>query len=123
MNAPRYPFADLERLIPICEQPCVGQESGSHRHTARRLGITDEAVRQWRARGVDERTAERFAIAIGLMPENVWPEWDVWLIDCEACGEPFSPITGEGYVSDRQRFCSKRCKWRAAKQRRKTSAA
>lgn len=42
---------------------------------ARALGRDRAQVGKWRQRGVTLDTADRIAVAVGLHPCEVWPEW------------------------------------------------
>jgi hypothetical protein len=48
---------------------CSGNE------LARRLGTTHGQVSKWRQRGLPPGPADRVAVAIGLHPALVWPDW------------------------------------------------
>lgn len=44
---------------------------------AARIGLTTNALRGWRRRGrVPERWADDAAVALGVLPGEVWAEWD-----------------------------------------------
>jgi hypothetical protein len=38
-------------------------------------GVTKRTVVRWRAGGLDERSADHAAIALGVHPCELWPEW------------------------------------------------
>jgi hypothetical protein len=42
---------------------------------ARALGVHRTQASRWRAMGVPLDTADRLAVAVGLHPCEVWPEW------------------------------------------------
>ena len=42
---------------------------------ARALGVDRVQVSRWRRTGIGLATADRLAIAIGLHPVDLWPEW------------------------------------------------
>lgn len=61
----RFPFGPLELLV-----------SGScGLATARALGVHPRQVYRWRAGGVTWAQADELAVAVGLHPAEVWPEW------------------------------------------------
>jgi hypothetical protein len=61
----RYPLADLEALVGC----------STSAELAERVGVTRQAVHQWRHRGLSERQADEVACRLGWWPGLVWPEW------------------------------------------------
>lgn len=62
----RYPLAPLEAL--------VGRPSSAE--LAERVGVSRQAVNQWRRRGLSEHQADVVACRLGWWPGLVWPEWE-----------------------------------------------
>lgn len=42
---------------------------------ARALGCAHEQVSRWRSNGLPLDAADRLAVALGLHPVEVWPDW------------------------------------------------
>lgn len=64
-RGPRYPLAELERL--------VGHPSTAD--LARRTGLDAREVARYRTQGLTHEAADRAAVAFGLHPLNVWPSY------------------------------------------------
>ncbi|MFN0090128.1 MAG: MerR family transcriptional regulator [Acidimicrobiales bacterium] len=65
MTQSRWPF---EELMVVCREDSAGR-------LADRLGVTARTVHRWRAEGLSDLQADRAAIAVGLHPALVWPDW------------------------------------------------
>ena len=64
-NKPSLPWAPLDRQLP-----------DSARDAAEILGITRRSVVRYRTTGAfPAEHADAFAVAVGLHPLNLWPEW------------------------------------------------
>lgn len=104
----RYAFDDLwAMLAPESESQCAAM-----------IGLTPSGVRGLRGRMLDEKRADKYAVAAGLVPYEVWPALtDAVVADaykaCDECGEPYVP---RNRVS---RFCSSRCQHKCNDRRRK----
>lgn len=55
-------------------EPLVARHGGVS-GLARALGRNRAQVGKWRQRGVTLDSADRIAVALGLHPVEVWPEW------------------------------------------------
>jgi hypothetical protein len=58
----RWPFAPVRRL-------------GTRRQLARRLGVDDAQITRWNRTGLEDRTADRVGVALGMHPLELWPDW------------------------------------------------
>ena len=68
------PVDAREARYPL--QPLVVRAgAGNLSHLARIIGVSRAAVQAASSRGLSERTADRYAVAAGLHPAEVWPEW------------------------------------------------
>lgn len=61
----RFPLADLEAHLNPTSTAALAQ----------RLGVSARTVWRWRASGLNPTQADRAAIAAGLHPANIWPNW------------------------------------------------
>lgn len=113
MTAPTYPFADLAAELGN-PTPTVGAE---------RIGVT---VRTWHRlidSDLDELRAERYAVAAGLIPFEVWPR----MIDDQIAAASIECAASDcdtQFVPNRrgQKFCTRTCQHRTnarAKYRRR----
>ncbi len=68
MTATRYP---LDPLFAVLTERGVT----SVRDACRALGVDPRDFYRWRLAGVTERRADSLAVAIGLTPGAIWPEW------------------------------------------------
>ena len=68
MNGTRYPLAPL---FDVLTERGVSTITGA----CRALGVDPRDFYRWRRDGVTERRADTLAVAIGLTPREVWPEW------------------------------------------------
>lgn len=74
----RFDFADLAAL---CLQRWRAESAASDLHigetgkVAAVLGVSRVNVQRWRKCGLDHWAADRMAIALGLHPCEIWPEW------------------------------------------------
>lgn len=92
-------------LAPL--QQAAGRPS--HSDLAEMVGEKRATVAQWAQRGLNERQADRAAIAVGFHPAEVWADW--WEVAAFPCG---NDRCGELVMG--HKFCSPRCRW-AARQR------
>lgn len=77
-DANRYPLEPLAVKLKIELGQLGGQRDDETTGLARlalRLGISHEAARNARKRGLNDRQADRFAVRCGWHPVQVWPEW------------------------------------------------
>lgn len=77
--AARYPLEPLAKAMAL-HLGAHGQRGDGVDHRglvalADRLGISSRWARDLHARGLTERQADRFAVAIGHHPASVWPDW------------------------------------------------
>ena len=42
---------------------------------ARSYGVSRRTIYRWQRHGLSDRAADQAAIAVGLHPANVWPNW------------------------------------------------
>ncbi len=50
-------------------------------YIAKLTGVTTDTVRQWtRSGGLTPYTADKIAVALGLHPKELWPEWDKYIL-------------------------------------------
>lgn len=47
----------------------------SQSELSRRLGCDPSTVAKWLTKGVGENFVDQAAVAVGLVPANLWPEW------------------------------------------------
>lgn len=81
-TSPRYPLTPLLNAANIRSIP-DGTEGGDHTGDplagytllAFRLGITRQAIQRLARTGLSDRQADHYAIAIGIHPGFIWPEW------------------------------------------------
>jgi hypothetical protein len=74
----RYPFAPLEPLIEAKWRPMKENDvehAGITAKASRLLETSRGSVIHWRKAGMNEKTADRVACALGYHPGLVWPEW------------------------------------------------
>ncbi len=76
----RLPFAPLDQHARIHRDmaPRGTQHDGtawSDRNLADLLGVTRRAVVRWRHAGIPIYSADRAAVALGVHPSLIWPEW------------------------------------------------
>lgn len=65
----RYPLADLFAAARLPEDAPAA--------LAEQIGVTARTVVRWRTEGgVPERAADAAAVALGLVPSLVWPDYD-----------------------------------------------
>jgi hypothetical protein len=62
----------VQPRLPL--EPLVARHGGVS-GLARALGCNTGQVGKWRQRGVTLLSADRIAVALGLHPVEVWPEW------------------------------------------------
>lgn len=55
--------------------PLLAEFGGNACATARAVGVTVRAVERWKSGGLSALQADRAAIAIGIHPANLWPDW------------------------------------------------
>lgn len=87
----------------------------------KRCGCAGGQWAKYKEEGISEKTADRYAVRLGLLPSDVWPSWyedqaanlSKPCAD-EMCEEWFIPTPGQ----PRHRFCSKRCRKRTAERER-----
>lgn len=78
-----------------------------------RFPMNGAAYRQVLDRGLTEEQADRWAVKLGLLPAEVWPEWlDDLEVECAAvdCSVRFVPVQAH------QRYCGSTC---SSRQRRR----
>ncbi|MCU1451942.1 MAG: hypothetical protein JWN46_88 [Acidimicrobiales bacterium] len=72
----RYPFQAIEALLPPTTSDLTYACGRLNpREAGALLGVCRRTILRWRARGVDEWTADRLACALNLHPAVVWPDW------------------------------------------------
>jgi hypothetical protein len=72
MTAERFPLAPLEAILTIRHGPF----EGDHCHQlARLVGVTERTIYRARMTGLTVWQADRYAIAAGLHPALIWPNW------------------------------------------------
>lgn len=101
----RYPLEPLMRAAGISTMVQLRASFPMNGATYRQ--VLDE--------GLSEVQADRWAVRLGLLPCNVWPEWlEAAAVDCAAedCAVRFVP-SRPGH-----RFCSKRCRERVGQRQR-----
>jgi hypothetical protein len=59
--------------VPL--EPLVERYGGNGSALARALGCAQEQVSRWRSHGLPLVSADRLAVALGLHPVEVWPDW------------------------------------------------
>jgi len=64
-SSPRYPLDRLERVTGV-----FGNDALS-----RHLGRSPDCVAKLRSRGLSWVQADEVAVAVGLLPYLIWPEW------------------------------------------------
>lgn len=72
MTEPRYPFDPVLTLLEA-----RGVNTGEQIATV--CGVKRPAVVKWLKRGLTPWTADRVAVAVGLHPSIIWPEWNAWV--------------------------------------------
>jgi plasmid maintenance system antidote protein VapI len=71
-------------LVRLSIEPLV-KMYGTVCGLGRALGVHSTQVNRWRRTGLTIATADRLAIAVGLHPVDLWPEWyDLPVIVAEA---------------------------------------
>lgn len=85
MDKRRFPLRHLAEAMGIqIGPPSVKSADGypiGHGLIAERLGITTRSVRRYQKGGIPEENVDKYAIAIGKMPWEIWP----WYYHC---GDP-----------------------------------
>lgn len=100
----RYPLEPLAQAMGLSLHAACAQ-----------LGISGTTQKEYRARGVTVRVADRLAVKAGYHPAEIWPTWIDDAIadeppayvnykDCAECGQPFEAS------SPRRRFCKPQCR-------------
>lgn len=82
------------------------------------VSIGGPTYRNARDRGLRRDQADRWAMAVGLHPSVVWPDWmddqiESILRPCAECGTPFAP------KQSNYRFCKRACRRRRIERERK----
>ena len=62
---PRFPLEPLKQAAG----------AANNCHLARMLGVHRGIVQRWAREGIVRHAADRSAIAVGLHPANIWPEF------------------------------------------------
>lgn len=63
-------------LQPLLQYGCDDVlEVQTIRHLARRVGASERTVWRWRLAGLTDQAADWAAIALGVHPCMVWPDW------------------------------------------------
>lgn len=90
---------------------------------AERIGVSRETMQTWRKRGMSEANADRCASALGLHPNQLWPEMCA-AHAAEVTRECEHPDCLEDFVLTRsdRRFCSARCRDRARNAKKAAAA-
>lgn len=86
----------------------------SHAELAEAAGVGENTAKGWRRPDrpdvtIDEETADRLAVRLGLLPTTIWPDFYATLerrCDYEPCSAEFVPWRKD------QRFCSEVCRYR-----------
>lgn len=65
----------MRRVSPRLPLAPLVERYGSISALARALGRDYAQVQKWSSDGVPERSADRIAVAVGLHPVDVWPDW------------------------------------------------
>lgn len=104
----RYPLEPLANTMGL-----------SLHQTCKQLGLSGSTEKEYRARGVTERVADRLAVKAGFSPYDIWPEMIDHIISAaeqpcawHGCQTPFLPSTPQ------QKYCTGNCR-RAASQHRR----
>lgn len=79
----RLPFAAIVRHLELAAMEVMLREGSSWRKLdrpswvvmARVAGVDTTQLYRWRHYGLDVDQADRLAVALGLHPLNVWPDW------------------------------------------------
>lgn len=107
-------------------QPLLDMAGETKETFAGRIGLSSAVMYRAEAKGLTDTQADRYAVAAGFHPAEVWG-WDAWMrvgleggvedLSCERedCGRPFEPAAGGGKP---QRFCSTACRRRESDRRR-----
>lgn len=61
----RWPVAPL---LATCRVTTIGD-------VAALVGVSTRTVHRWQRNGLTDTQADRAAVALGLHPANVWPDW------------------------------------------------
>ena len=72
----RLPFEPVARLVPTsADEHRRGAPVRSARQIADYLGVSTRRVYRWRREGIRYYDADRVALALGLHPLLVWPDY------------------------------------------------
>lgn len=71
---PRLPFGPLLEWVAPCVDDAAGQPPGT-RTVAARCRTTARIVHRWMRCGMKLEEADAAAVALGMHPCEVWPEW------------------------------------------------
>lgn len=74
---PLLPFLAIAALELMLAEERQGRpiDGASHCAMARRLGTSAKQLYRWLRYGVTHDQADELAVALGLHPLNVWPDW------------------------------------------------
>lgn len=91
--SPRLAFAPIEEYIQVrfgnrvIPTVCNGGEwtlQSPQDMLALTIGTGRSTIYKWRREGVTVDTADRIAIALGLHPSTLWPDWYRIPVTCDA---------------------------------------
>lgn len=87
-RGPRLPLRDLQEVL----SDAAGHEVGAS-EIALRLGVSRAAASRARWEGLTEMTADRWAVAAGYHPSEVWVDWWAVMADLIESGDSLQAVS------------------------------